>query len=193
MYGYCSDPEQSSDHFQYKSDGLIKQSLCYTTADGHRLHLISYHNKHHVASGNLRTPSREPLFAHITIPKGLYPDMTQEFSPNGGFAMPAEDSFTPPSLSKKPSYMRTPLSQTHSQAPSRSASSSEKPRSLSPLSSTSPVLQREYELPSLRSPSPPQWGPLPPLNIPCLDVQINRVLHSEDRRQLSVLSVGLTL
>ncbi|KAK9764166.1 Gluconate transport-inducing protein [Basidiobolus ranarum] len=198
LYGYCSDLEQSSDHFQYKSDGLIKQSLCYTTANGHRLHLISYHNKYHVATGNLRTPAREPSFAHITIPKGLYPDMTQEFSANGGFSIPVEENFAPRNMPRRPSYMRIPLSQpqphiqTQHQSQSRSVSSSEKPRSLSPSSCPSPTF-REYELPSLRSPSPPQWEPLPPLDIPCLNVQISRSLHSEDRRQLSVLSVALTL
>ncbi|KAF9197533.1 hypothetical protein BGZ49_001984 [Haplosporangium sp. Z 27] len=59
----------------YRPDGLLKQSFSITTADNKKLHLISYYTNEDVASERLfETPSRDPRFAHIVIPKGIYPE-----------------------------------------------------------------------------------------------------------------------
>src|SRR5690606_21505117 len=64
----------------YRPDGLLKQSFSITTSDGKKLHLISYYTNEDVASKRLyETPSRDPRFVQIIIPKGIYP----ETSPHG--------------------------------------------------------------------------------------------------------------
>ncbi|ORX81960.1 hypothetical protein K493DRAFT_196212, partial [Basidiobolus meristosporus CBS 931.73] len=54
---------------------LIKQSLSCTTADHRKLHLVAYYRKSQLSADNPPTPSKDPFFAQIVIPKGLYPDM----------------------------------------------------------------------------------------------------------------------
>ncbi|KAF9171068.1 hypothetical protein BGX21_009552 [Mortierella sp. AD011] len=59
----------------YRPDGLLKQSFSITTADNKKLHLISYYTSEDVTSERLfETPSRDPRFAQIVIPKGIYPE-----------------------------------------------------------------------------------------------------------------------
>ncbi|KAH7050950.1 Gti1/Pac2 family-domain-containing protein, partial [Linnemannia elongata] len=59
----------------YRPDGLLKQSFSITTSDNKKLHLISYYTNEDVASERLfETPSRDPRFANIVIPKGIYPE-----------------------------------------------------------------------------------------------------------------------
>ncbi|ORX94448.1 hypothetical protein K493DRAFT_191703, partial [Basidiobolus meristosporus CBS 931.73] len=67
--------DNSHMEFPFKDHGLVKQSLSVTTASNRKLHLISYYSKEHIASGRLKTPSIDPFFSHIRVPKGLYPDM----------------------------------------------------------------------------------------------------------------------
>ncbi|ORX87733.1 hypothetical protein K493DRAFT_385762 [Basidiobolus meristosporus CBS 931.73] len=61
-----------------KENGLVKQSMSVTTTTGRKLHLISYYNKDHVASGLLKVPSFDSSLAHIKIPKGFYPDIAPD-------------------------------------------------------------------------------------------------------------------
>ncbi|ORX88450.1 hypothetical protein K493DRAFT_385184 [Basidiobolus meristosporus CBS 931.73] len=72
--------QNNGDDFNYKDDGMIKQSLSVTTCNGRKLHLISYFNKAHATMGNLKLPSLDPFLSHVVIPKGLYPDISNESS-----------------------------------------------------------------------------------------------------------------
>ncbi|KAF9168239.1 hypothetical protein BGX21_010824 [Mortierella sp. AD011] len=59
----------------YRDKGLLKQSFSITTSDNQKLHLISYYTNDDVNSGILsNTPSQDPRFADIVIPKGIYPE-----------------------------------------------------------------------------------------------------------------------
>ncbi|KAF9940222.1 hypothetical protein BGZ67_008133 [Mortierella alpina] len=60
----------------YRPNGLLKQSFSITTSDNQKLHLISYYTSEDVASERLcNTPSLDPRFAEIVLPKGIYPEM----------------------------------------------------------------------------------------------------------------------
>ncbi|KAG0201967.1 hypothetical protein BGX28_005352 [Mortierella sp. GBA30] len=60
----------------YRPNGLLKQSFSITTSDNQKLHLISYYTNDEVGSERLRnTPSQDPRFAEIVLPKGIYPEM----------------------------------------------------------------------------------------------------------------------
>ncbi|KAI1302105.1 hypothetical protein EDD11_005734 [Mortierella claussenii] len=72
----------------YRPDGLLKQSFSITTSDNKKLHLISYYTNEDVAQERLfETPSRDPRFAGIIIPKGIYP----ETSPHGAASVAGTD------------------------------------------------------------------------------------------------------
>ncbi|KAF9110535.1 hypothetical protein BGX27_006218 [Mortierella sp. AM989] len=59
----------------YRDKGLLKQSFSITTSDNQKLHLISYYTNDDVNTGILSsTPSHDPQFAEISIPKGIYPE-----------------------------------------------------------------------------------------------------------------------
>ncbi|KAF9204751.1 hypothetical protein BGZ49_004935 [Haplosporangium sp. Z 27] len=59
----------------YRDKGLLKQSFSITTSDNQKLHLISYYTNDDVNTGVLsNTPSLEPQFSDIVIPKGIYPE-----------------------------------------------------------------------------------------------------------------------
>ncbi|KAK3837508.1 MAG: Gti1/Pac2 family-domain-containing protein [Linnemannia gamsii] len=74
----------------YRPDGLLKQSFSITTSDNKKLHLISYYTNEDVASERLfETPSRDPRFANIVIPKGIYPETS---SHTAGPAAPSSAS-----------------------------------------------------------------------------------------------------
>ncbi|ORX51679.1 hypothetical protein DM01DRAFT_234411, partial [Hesseltinella vesiculosa] len=67
--------KDGKDSCSYKPNGLIKQSFSICTSNNQKMHLISYYSKADIARGHLRTPSEDPAFAHITIPKGIYPEL----------------------------------------------------------------------------------------------------------------------
>ncbi|KAG0054528.1 hypothetical protein BGZ83_011028 [Gryganskiella cystojenkinii] len=61
----------------YRADGLLKQSFSITTSDNKKLHLISYYTNEDVASEQLTsTPTRDPKFINVVVPKGVYPETT---------------------------------------------------------------------------------------------------------------------
>lgn len=63
---------------KYKADGLIKQSFSIASTKGDRMHLISYTTTSSFTKARLlnRSPSQDPRFTNITIPKDLYPQAT---------------------------------------------------------------------------------------------------------------------
>lgn len=72
-----SAPETDSDDsdgYQYKLDGLFKQSFSITTSTNLKLHLIAYYTKADVTSGKLTCPSADTRLKKIQIPNDLYPD-----------------------------------------------------------------------------------------------------------------------
>ncbi|KAF9430544.1 hypothetical protein BGZ94_006194 [Podila epigama] len=76
-----SAPGQGSGKNIYRADGLLKQSFSITTSDNKKLHLISYFTNEDVASERLfETPSRDPRFAGIVIPRGIYPETSSSSS-----------------------------------------------------------------------------------------------------------------
>ncbi|KAJ1658320.1 Gluconate transport-inducing protein [Dispira simplex] len=77
---HCSPGTSSTsiNSLALKDGGLVKKSLSLNTAEGHRLHLICYYNKHDVQERRLGTPSFDPRIAHLVVPPGLYPDMMPE-------------------------------------------------------------------------------------------------------------------
>ncbi|KAF9305301.1 hypothetical protein BGZ74_010735 [Mortierella antarctica] len=63
----------------YRADGLLKQSFSITTSDNKKLHLISYYTNEDVSSERIfETPSRDPRFANIVIPRGIYPETSAD-------------------------------------------------------------------------------------------------------------------
>ncbi|KAF9438835.1 hypothetical protein BGZ76_004146 [Entomortierella beljakovae] len=74
-YRELDDSQGNGGKNVYRPDGLLKQSFSITTADNKKLHLISYYTNEDVASERLfETPSRDPRFANIVVPKGIYPE-----------------------------------------------------------------------------------------------------------------------
>ncbi|KAF9904836.1 hypothetical protein EC991_002264 [Linnemannia zychae] len=74
----------------YRPEGLLKQSFSITTSDNKKLHLISYYTNEDVASERLfETPSRDPRFANVVIPKGIYPETSSHAA---GHAAPSSAS-----------------------------------------------------------------------------------------------------
>ncbi|KAF9985154.1 hypothetical protein BGZ65_011562 [Modicella reniformis] len=74
-YRELDDTHGTTSKNAYRPDGLFKQSFSITTSDNKKLHLISYYKNDDVASDQLFvTPSRDPRFAHIIMPKGIYPE-----------------------------------------------------------------------------------------------------------------------
>ncbi|KAI7819893.1 Gti1/Pac2 family-domain-containing protein, partial [Gamsiella multidivaricata] len=74
-YRELDDSQGTGSKNVYRPDGLLKQSFSITTSDNKKLHLISYYTNEDVASERLfETPSRDPRFAHVVIPLGIYPD-----------------------------------------------------------------------------------------------------------------------
>ncbi|KAG0031482.1 hypothetical protein BGZ82_006962 [Podila clonocystis] len=63
----------------YRADGLLKQSFSITTSDNKKLHLISYYTNEDISSERIfETPSRDPRFANIVIPRGIYPETSAD-------------------------------------------------------------------------------------------------------------------
>ncbi|KAI1318627.1 hypothetical protein EDD11_006128 [Mortierella claussenii] len=77
----------------YRDKGLLKQSFSITTTDNQKLHLISYYTNDDVNSERLRnTPSQDPRFIDIAIPKGIYPESTTSAEVNAAAAHPSSSS-----------------------------------------------------------------------------------------------------
>ncbi|KAK9703880.1 Gluconate transport-inducing protein [Basidiobolus ranarum] len=205
---------------------LIKQSLSCTTADHRRLHLVAYYRKSQLSVDKTPSPSKDPFFAQIVIPKGLYPDMTDEWPVS--LSNPTGTDFEKELQRNLAQHRRdSPLnSSTHftdlkiNIAPNSRASvppiTSEikredtlsKRRTSSPTSESSifsnyrgDVNLRIPNLPGISSISPTNidkanssqsYRTLPPIAVPYLDMRIESALHSEDRRQLSILSHSFT-
>ncbi|KAF9373584.1 hypothetical protein CPC16_001774 [Podila verticillata] len=63
----------------YRTDGLLKQSFSITTSDNKKLHLISYYTNEDISSERIfEAPSRDPRFANIVIPRGIYPETSAD-------------------------------------------------------------------------------------------------------------------
>jgi hypothetical protein len=79
-------PNEGNIHnYEYKTDGLIKQSFSLTTQKGDKLHLISYTTTGSFSDSkfNNKTPSTDPAFSNIQIPKDLYPESSLNESSSG--------------------------------------------------------------------------------------------------------------
>ncbi|RKP22473.1 gluconate transport inducer 1/Pac2, partial [Syncephalis pseudoplumigaleata] len=57
------------------SDGLVKRALSVCTADGRRLHLVSYYTKADVQRRALNIPRCDAAFAAIKIPESKFPEI----------------------------------------------------------------------------------------------------------------------
>ncbi|ORY01842.1 hypothetical protein K493DRAFT_312236 [Basidiobolus meristosporus CBS 931.73] len=202
------------------SSCLIKQSLSCTTADHRKLHLVAYYRKSQLSIDKTPSPSKDPFFAQIVIPKGLYPDMTDEWPV----------SMTNPTGSDFEKELQRNLAQHKRNSPYSSSTSTSHSRDAQTTSTfsltsnmppvsleikqeeglldrrASPALDNSLSLPKNGSPtripnlpeilphllekaSPNQsFRTLPPLAVPYLDMRLESALHSEDRRQLAILS-----
>lgn len=197
----------------YKPDGLIKQSFSICTATNQKLHLISYYSKADVLAGRLKQPSSDPMFNHIVVPKGLYPELNP-LDTSGGH------SATINSLMRL-SSSSTSLSPQHpyncpSPPPSLSSSptsSDEDPMDLmapphaSPPSPSPPMATNNNNTKLSTTAIPTALPPLYPLSrinsaslvnsssslLPVQDIALERIPSSEDQRQLRALYEGLRL
>ncbi|KAK3829245.1 MAG: Gti1/Pac2 family-domain-containing protein [Benniella sp.] len=80
----------------YRDKGLYKQSFSITTTDNQKLHLISYYTNDDINLGRVgNTPSQDPQFAHIVIPKGIYPE-TATSSAEAAAPAASQSSPSPP-------------------------------------------------------------------------------------------------
>ncbi|KAF9097254.1 hypothetical protein BGX23_009373 [Mortierella sp. AD031] len=90
----------------YRPDGLLKQSFSITTSDNKKLHLISYYTNEDVAAERLyETPSRDPRFANIVIPKGIYPETSSHAA---GLAAPSTSGAMSDSASASSTHHSSP-------------------------------------------------------------------------------------
>lgn len=66
-------------NYTYKANGLIKQSFSLTTLKGDKLHLISYTTTDNYTNSKFlnKTPSTDPIFNEIKIPKEIYPELNE--------------------------------------------------------------------------------------------------------------------
>ncbi|ORZ12876.1 Gti1/Pac2 family-domain-containing protein [Lobosporangium transversale] len=80
----------------YRDKGLLKQSFSITTVDNQKLHLISYFTNDDVHSERLRiTPSTDPRFADIMVPKGIYPETPSVTSATAEPTLPTVQQSSP--------------------------------------------------------------------------------------------------
>lgn len=63
----------SNDGFQFKENGLMKQSFSITTSTDSKLHLVSYYISSPSNVSQLKQPSEDPMLKDIPIPHGIYP------------------------------------------------------------------------------------------------------------------------
>ena len=75
--GALSETGVNLERFLEVPGGLVKQSYSQTiTSTGSRLHLICYYSSVASALHVLTQPTQDPVFSHIVIPPGLYPEPT---------------------------------------------------------------------------------------------------------------------
>ncbi|KAF9157159.1 hypothetical protein DFQ26_009089 [Actinomortierella ambigua] len=81
----------------YRPHGLLKQSFSITTSDNQKLHLISYYTNDDVSSGRLSlTPSKDPRFASVVVPKGIYPETASPSEQHATATATGQNSPSPP-------------------------------------------------------------------------------------------------
>ncbi|GJJ72246.1 Gti1/Pac2 family transcription factor [Entomortierella parvispora] len=81
----------------YRPDGLLKQSFSITTSDNQKLHLISYYTNMDVRSERLRnTPSQDPRFSEVVVPKGIYPETSGHGGDHSSHHAASHNSPSPP-------------------------------------------------------------------------------------------------
>ncbi|KAG0222927.1 hypothetical protein BGW42_006191 [Actinomortierella wolfii] len=81
----------------YRPHGLLKQSFSITTSDNQKLHLISYYTNDDVSSGRLSlTPSKDPRFVSIVVPKGVYPETASPSEQHATATATGQTSPSPP-------------------------------------------------------------------------------------------------
>lgn len=99
-YRELDDSHGTTSKNAYRPDGLFKQSFSITTSDNKKLHLISYYkNDDATPDGPFIMPSRDPRFAHIVIPKGIYPE-TDSYSQSHSASSTNNSSPSPPTRSR---------------------------------------------------------------------------------------------
>lgn len=95
-YRELDDTHGTTSKNAYRLEGLFKQSFSITTSDNKKLHLISYYkNDDATSEGHFMAPSRDPRFAHIVIPKGIYPE-TDSYSQSHSASSTNNSSPSPP-------------------------------------------------------------------------------------------------
>ncbi|KAI8058034.1 Gti1/Pac2 family-domain-containing protein, partial [Syncephalis plumigaleata] len=57
------------------SDGLVKRALSVCTADGRRLHLVSYYSKADIQRHALKIPRCDSALAAVKIPEAKFPEI----------------------------------------------------------------------------------------------------------------------
>ena len=70
------DADDGPAGYNYKPDGLMKQSFSITTSSGQHLHLISYFSRASHHATNLPKPTTDPTLRNLRPPKGMYPEST---------------------------------------------------------------------------------------------------------------------
>ncbi|KAI9299508.1 Gti1/Pac2 family-domain-containing protein [Cunninghamella echinulata] len=161
----------------YKQDGLIKQSFSICTSNNQKLHLISYYNKRDVLNGKLKQPTMDPLLSTLSIPQGLYPDLTTL------------------DLSSSSSVVSH-----HDELESQKSSTPPPSLSSSPCTSDEDLIMMDLSSSSTTSSAPP----LPPTYhhhhhpsshhlLPIQDIAWGKIPCSEDQRQLQALQGLLKL
>jgi len=98
-YRELDDTNGTTSKNAYRADGLFKQSFSITTSDNKKLHLISYYKSDDATSDLFMAPSRDPRFAHIVIPKGIYPE-TDSYSQSHSASSTNTSSPSPPTRSR---------------------------------------------------------------------------------------------
>ncbi|KAG0303272.1 hypothetical protein BGZ98_006845 [Dissophora globulifera] len=106
-YRELDDSQGAGSKNVYRPDGLLKQSFSITTADKKKLHLISYYTNEDLTAERLfLTPSRDPRFAQVVIPKGIYPE-TSPSADAHSHASTSNASPSPPARSRHRPHHRS--------------------------------------------------------------------------------------
>ncbi|ORX92477.1 hypothetical protein K493DRAFT_316572 [Basidiobolus meristosporus CBS 931.73] len=192
----CNDPDfdsrshnsHHSDDFQYKDNGMIKQSLSVTTANNRKLHLICYFNKEHVFTGNLKLPSQDNSLSQIVIPKGVYPDMSNEL-----YSGHMDARVSKPREEHVKAERFSPYGRAQRGFPA-AANTAAYDHCRLPSPANSEQSHRGFELAPLgiSNQCAPSYN-LPPPSMPFQDISLDRIPFNEDRRQLAVLTTVLSL
>ncbi|KAJ5306043.1 hypothetical protein PENANT_c047G05011 [Penicillium antarcticum] len=80
--------DEGPDGYQYKPNGLVKQSFSTTTSSGQHFHLISYYTRSHPFAANLQQPTIDPTLRHVRPQKSFYPKSTADDQQNLPMASP---------------------------------------------------------------------------------------------------------